>query len=261
MQLLEIIVTDQTAKDTLAVAAKLGLDQKKLVVVVKDCPGFFTVRCLAPMMSEIFRLLQEGVDPFELDKLTKDFGFPVGAATLADEVGLDVGEHVASFLGKALGPRVQGGSIEFLSELIKAGHKGKKTNSGIYTYSTVKGKSKKVLNEEAKKMLTKFHIEPQTSVASTEDRQLRVVSRFVNEALMCLQEQIISSPSDGDIASVFGLGFPPFWGGPFRFVDLYGAKKLVANMERYASAYQAEQFQPCQLLSDYAKSDKKFYPK
>ncbi|KAI1722089.1 3-hydroxyacyl-CoA dehydrogenase, NAD binding domain-containing protein [Ditylenchus destructor] len=261
MQLLEIIVTDQTSKDTLAAAAKLGLAQKKLIVVVKDCPGFFAVRCLGPMMSEIIRLLQEGVDPKELDQLTKSYGFPVGAATLADEVGLDVGQHVAAFLGKALGPRVQGGSPELLAEMISAGYKGRKTNSGIYNYSTVKGKTKKVVNEKAKQILEKYKLVAPTAVSSKEDRQLRVVSRFVNEALLCLEEQVIQSPTDGDVASVFGLGFPPFWGGPFRYTDLYGAQKLVSHMQRFADAYQAEQFQPCQLLLDHAKSGKKFYQK
>ncbi|KAK6039510.1 3-hydroxyacyl-CoA dehydrogenase protein [Cooperia oncophora] len=206
------------------------------------------------MMSEVIRMLQEGVSPLELDKLTKQFGFPVGAATLADEVGLDVSAHVAQFLGQALGPRVRGGSADLLTDMINAGFKGKKTNKGIYVYSD-------------------------------KDQQIRLASRFVNEALLCLEEGVIASPSDGDIASVFGVGFPPFWGGPFRFVDLYGAQKLVTAMEKLAAClFYAEQgeyfcvfrrtekrlslillvmitrlFAPCQLLKDHAKSGKKFY--
>lgn len=72
----------------------------KKIHCLQDCPGFFVVRCLSPMMSEVSRLLQEGVPPDEIDHLTKDYGFPVGAATLMDEVGLDVAQHVAEFLGQ-----------------------------------------------------------------------------------------------------------------------------------------------------------------
>jgi enoyl-CoA hydratase/long-chain 3-hydroxyacyl-CoA dehydrogenase len=146
------------------------------------------------MINEIVRLLQEGVDPKAVDKLTKEYGFPVGAATLADEVGLDVGEHVGQFLSKALGPRVQGGSIELLSAVVAAGHRGRKVNSGIYTYTTEKGKTKKEVNEAVKKIAEQFRIQAPTSVSSTEDRQLRLVSRFVNEALICLEEGIIRGP-------------------------------------------------------------------
>ncbi|EFO13878.2 hypothetical protein LOAG_14649, partial [Loa loa] len=66
--------------------------------------------------------------------------------------------------------------------------------------------------------------------------------------------------SDGDTASVFGVGFPPFWGGPFRFVDMYGADKLIGNMLRYAEAYPSEQFKPAQIIQDHAKRNTKFYP-
>ncbi|KHJ85446.1 3-hydroxyacyl-CoA dehydrogenase protein [Oesophagostomum dentatum] len=257
MQLLEIIVHEGTSKETLATAAQLGLKQGKTVVVVKDCPGFFVVRCLGPMMSEVVRLLQEGVTPEELDKLTKKFGFPVGAATLADEVGVDVYGHVAVFLGKALGPRVHGGSVELLEEMVAAGFKGRKTQKGIYVYES---KGKKKVNEDAMKIVQKHKLTPPNNCSSLPDRQLRLATRFVNEALICLEEGVIASPTDGDIASVFGIGFPPFWGGPFRFVDLYGAQKLVDAMNKYASAYTAEQVSATIFLKDHAKSGKKFYP-
>lgn len=194
MQLLEIITSDHTSKETLAIAAKLGLAQKKLVVVVKDCPGFFVVRCLGPMLNEVIRLMQEGEDPKLLDKLTTEYGFPVGAATLADEVGLDVAEHVGTFLGKALGPRHQGGSADLLADIVGAGHRGKKVNSGIYKYVQEGKKTKKVINEDVKKITDKYRIQAPTAVASNEDKQLRVISRYVNEALICLEEQVIRSP-------------------------------------------------------------------
>jgi len=178
---------------------------------------------------------------------------PVGPVTLADEVGVDVTSHVATFLSNAdLGVRMSGGDISIFQTMLDKKWLGKKTGKGFYAY---KGK-KKSLNPEIHSYLQPF---VQRDLGLDEqDIQDRIITRFVNEAVKCLEDDIIENPVVGDIGLVFGTGFAPFRGGPFRYVDQVGVDKFVAKMNGFSERY-GPQFEPCDLLKDYARSGKKFH--
>lgn len=255
MPLLEIIRHEGTSDATAAKAVDVGLRQGKTCIVVKDVPGFYVNRCLGPYIAETLALVESGVKPEHLDSIVTKWGLPVGPITLADEVGLDVAAHVNHTLSSALGVRMAGGDAAIFDAMISKGFLGKKSGKGFYTQPKSK-KEKKAINAEALEIVSRFQ---KTDLKlSDEDTINRLVSRFVNEAVLCVQDEIIASPSEGDIGAVFGIGFPPFIGGPFRFVDRVGSAKFNDMMLRFADAY-GEQFVPAPLLQDMAKTNKKFH--
>ncbi|KAL3757772.1 hypothetical protein ACHAWU_000413 [Discostella pseudostelligera] len=255
MPLLEIIPHAGTSEEALATAFAVGNKQGKTCVVVKDVPGFYVNRCLGPVLVETCALVKEGVPLEKLDKAMKKFGMPVGPITLIDEVGVDVASKVASFLSKAdLGVRMNGGDISLMSNMVEKGWLGKKSKKGFFTYT---GKKDKAIGSEMVSYLKEF-TGGAVSNMSEEDIQNRIASRLVNEAAKCLEDGIIENPVDGDIGLVFGIGFAPFKGGPFRYMDSVGVTAFVDRMNGFANNL-GEQFEPCQLLKDYAASGKKFH--
>jgi enoyl-CoA hydratase/long-chain 3-hydroxyacyl-CoA dehydrogenase len=253
MPLLEIIPHEGTSDSTIATAFEVGSKQGKTCIVVKDVPGFYVNRCLGPYLVEVSALVRDGVPLEALDQSLKNFGMPVGPITLADEVGIDVTSHVATFLSKAdLGVRMEGGDVSLMSEMIAKGWLGKKSGQGFYTY---KGK-KKTINPEIQAYVKAFA----TRNLHLGDKAIadRIVARFVNEAVKCLEDDIIESPVTGDIGLVFGTGFAPFRGGPFRYLDQVGVANYVDLMNRLADEH-GPQFEPCQLMKDHAATNKRFH--
>ncbi len=254
MPLLEIIVTPVTSPAALATAQSYGAAQGKTVIVVKDSPGFYTTRILAPLLNESMLLLEEGASIEAVDKAMKLFGFPVGPIALLDEVGIDVGAHVAKDLGKAFEAR-SGGASPALSRMNEAGYAGKKNQRGFYLYSKDKKKSgKKLVNTE----VYDFFGGPDRKAFAPTLIADRIALMMINEAVYCLQEQVIRSPLDGDVGAVLGLGFPPFRGGPFHHIDTVGAARVASRLTDLAQAF-GPRFKPAPLLLKLAQSGARFF--
>jgi 3-hydroxyacyl-CoA dehydrogenase / enoyl-CoA hydratase / 3-hydroxybutyryl-CoA epimerase len=252
MPLLEIIKTDKTADWVTATAYDVGLKQGKTVIVVNDGPGFYTTRILAPFMNEALLLLEEGASVEQLDKAMKHFGFPVGPVALFDEVGIDVGAHVADVLSDKFESRGAKTSKK-ARELVEAGYKGRKNKKGFYKYDSGSKKKKEVNSE-----IYSFFGGPERKKFDEEEIQQRLSLVMVNEAVHCLQENILMSPVDGDLGAILGLGFPPFLGGPFRYIDREKAGTIVKQMEVLQKEHGAR-FKPAKLLLDKSKNNNRFH--
>jgi 3-hydroxyacyl-CoA dehydrogenase/enoyl-CoA hydratase/3-hydroxybutyryl-CoA epimerase len=249
MPLLEIVVAERTAAWATATAHAFGTAQGKTCIVVKDGPGFYTTRILAPYLNEAVLLVEEGARVEDVDRAMKDFGYPVGPLALVDEVGIDVGAHVAQDLGRAFADRGLEGSGA-MPRLYEAGLHGRKNGRGFYLYPKTK-KGKKQVNPKIYDLLGG---RPRRSVATAEIQD-RLALLMVNEAVHCLQEGVISSPRDGDLGAILGLGFPPFRGGPFRYVDSVGREAIGSRLDELATKH-GKRFEPAKLLEGQGE----FYP-
>ena len=250
MPLLEVIPGKRTAPGVVSTAVAFGRRMGKTVIVVKDSPGFWVNRILAPYANEIGHLLAEGASVETIDDMAVRFGFPVGPVTLLDEVGLDVAEKVAHVMVAAYGDRLQ--PTAGVAALVKAGRLGRKSGRGFYAYS---GGKKRGVDPNAYELLG---VHPNGGPRPAEVLQ-RLVLGILNEAARAVGEGVVRSPRDGDIGAIFGFGFPPFRGGPLRHADDLGAARLVADLERLAERL-GPRFAPCEVLQDLARRNAKFYP-
>jgi 3-hydroxyacyl-CoA dehydrogenase/enoyl-CoA hydratase/3-hydroxybutyryl-CoA epimerase len=251
MPLLEVIVTPKTDAQATVTAVAYGKELGKTVIVVNDGPGFYTTRILSAYMNEAGRLLDEGASIESVDAALVDFGFPVGPITLLDEVGIDVGGHVGRVLGEAFGARMA--PAESLRRIVEAGRKGRKGKSGFYLYDEAGEKG--AVDESVYTVIGRNH---RREIPASEIAE-RCVLSMVNEAVLCLEERILRSPLDGDVGAVFGIGFPPFRGGPFRYIDSTGPDVIVKRLEELHARF-PQRFAVAPLLVEHARARKRFHP-
>ncbi len=204
MPLVEVVRTpscsDQTLATVLSFVQKIG----KLPIVVADQPGFLVNRVLLPYLVRAGELFEEGYSPEQLDQCMLDFGMPMGPIRLLDEIGLDVGLHVAQTLSAAFPDRMRIPS--FLTTMVHEGALGKKSGKGFYLYDH--GKIAGVNPS------TLIHKEPSNPAASPQDE---LVKMMVEESDRCLQDKVVESADELDFAMIMGTGFAPFRGGPIQY--------------------------------------------
>lgn len=253
MPLLEIVITDKTSQAVIASCVEFGKQQGKTVIVVKDGAGFYTSRILAPFVNEAGHMVAEGVPIDRIDRALKDAGFPVGPITLLDEVGIDVGTKIAPILANAFGDRMLPPAL--FSKLAEDDRKGKKNQRGFYQYNgSTKSKGPRAVDES---IYTLLDVQP-TNLLDEKIIADRCLLQMVNESVMCFQEGILTSARDGDIGSIFGLGFPPFLGGPFRYVDTQGVSVIVEKLQALEVEF-GERFKPAKILLDMQTNKTTFY--
>lgn len=258
MPLVEVIRGNKTADATIAKVVAWASKMGKTPIVVNDCPGFFVNRVLFPYFAGFSLLLRDGADFHQIDRvMEKQFGWPMGPSWLLDVVGIDTAHHAQSVMADGFPQRMKKDYRDAIDVLFDAKRYGQKNQQGFWRWETgSKGKAKKVGDSETDRLLQSV-CQPKR-VFSDEEIIARMMIPMINEVVRCLEEGVIASPAEADMALVYGLGFPPFHGGAFRYLDTLGSDTFVAGAEPFAEL--GALYQVPEALRDKAAQRASWYP-
>jgi 3-hydroxyacyl-CoA dehydrogenase/enoyl-CoA hydratase/3-hydroxybutyryl-CoA epimerase/enoyl-CoA isomerase len=257
MPLVEIIRGEKTSEATINAVVDYALKLGKSPIVVNDCPGFFVNRVLFPYFAGFSQLVVEGADFSKVDKVMENvFGWPMGPAYLLDVVGIDTANHCTGVMADGFPERMARQEKDPVAVLAQAERFGQKNKVGFYQYAPDrKGRLKKSKDAASVELLSSI-CEPSKEF----DKQTiieRCMVPMLNEVLLCLQEGIVASAQEADMALIYGIGFPPFRGGAFRYLDQVGLANFVAMADKYA--HLGAIYQVSEQTRAWANEGKVFY--
>ena len=256
MPLVEVIRGEQTSDHavarTVAYANKMG----KKAVVVNDCPGFLVNRVLFPYFGGFNMLLRDGADFQAVDKVMERWGWPMGPAYLMDVVGIDTGVHAAQVMAEGFPDRMQPEYKTVAEVMFEHNRYGQKNGKGFYEYVADKrGKPQKVVNEEVYTLLAPACGE--RTEFEREDIIARMMLPMAIEMARCVEEGIVGTPAEADLALLYGVGFPPFRGGIFRWMDTVGLAHIAEASEKFA--YLGKAYELTDAMRDMLANGKTYY--
>jgi 3-hydroxyacyl-CoA dehydrogenase/enoyl-CoA hydratase/3-hydroxybutyryl-CoA epimerase/enoyl-CoA isomerase len=256
MPLVEVIRGAKSSDQALAVTVALAQKMGKTPVVVNDCPGFLVNRVLFPYFAGFHMLLRDGADFQAVDKAMERFGWPMGPAYLMDVVGMDTAVHAAKVMADGFPERMHHDFKDTTTAMVEAGRLGQKSGQGYYAYAPdKKGKPKKSADPVSYRLMAP--IVAARREFTPEEIVARCMVPMVNEVARCLEEKIVATPQEADMALIYGIGFPPFRGGACRYVDQTGAASFVALADSLASL--GKLYEAPKLLRDMASTGRKFF--
>jgi 3-hydroxyacyl-CoA dehydrogenase/enoyl-CoA hydratase/3-hydroxybutyryl-CoA epimerase len=249
MPLVEVVTSSSTRPEAVATVVALARRLGKTPVVVRDAPGFLVNRILAPFMNESSLLFEEGESVERIDRAMREYGMPMGPFELIDEVGTDVAEKVGRTLHEGLGAHMKPAALA--GRLVQSGRLGRKGNAGMYRYEKGKRQSDPQFWNSLGDGKRHVHLD-------TDTLRDRVFGLMLNEAARCLEEGVVDSAGELDLALVFGIGFPPFRGGLLRDADARGVQDWVQRLDDLTTQFGAR-FEPCERLRHMASAGASFY--
>ncbi|WP_444919393.1 fatty acid oxidation complex subunit alpha FadB [Microbulbifer sp. CnH-101-G] len=256
MPLVEVIRGEKTSDTAVARVVAYANKMGKKAIVVRDCPGFLVNRVLFPYFAGFSMLVRDGADFQAVDKVMERWGWPMGPAYLMDVVGIDTGVHAESVMAEGFPDRM-GKTFTAASDVMyEAGRYGQKNDKGFYNYEQdKKGRPKKVATEESYELL-KPHVAERREFEKDEIIE-RMMVPMATELARCLEEGIVDSPAEADMALIYGIGFPPFRGGIFAWLDSIGLDEFVKIADKYADL--GELYKPTDRMREMAASGKTYY--
>ncbi len=257
MPLVEVIRGRKTSDAAVATTVSYALALGKTPIVVKDGPGFLVNRIITPYMQGFGLLVAQGADFAKVDQALEAFGWPMGPAYLNDVVGMDTGVHVAQIISDGFPDRLQRTWDDPLAVMVANKRFGQKNGAGFYRYEIdPKGKPKKLAAPESYELLRSIQKQGQRDFTAQEMVE-RMMLPLIIEAARCLEEGVVASAPELDMAMLLGLGFPQYLGGPLKYADWLGLKHVVALSERYA--YLGPQYLVTSRMREMASTNATYY--
>ncbi|MBU3006300.1 fatty acid oxidation complex subunit alpha FadB [Cobetia amphilecti] len=257
MPLVEVIRGEKSSDAAIAATVAYARQMGKTPIVVNDCPGFLVNRVLFPYFGGFSLLVEKGADYQRVDKVMEKFGWPMGPAYLLDVVGMDTAVHANAVMAEGFPDRMARDGKTAIQVMYDNKRLGQKNDLGFYRYEEDrKGKPKKLADDEAQALVAQ--VVSETREFSDEDIIARMMVPLCMETIRCLEDDIVGSPAEADMALIYGIGFPPFRGGALRYVDAMGVAEFVALADSLADEL-GPLYRPTEALRERAKRGEAFY--